>query len=232
MTRCLISYIPDLPLATGSRSPIRTKVSSERAAIRAKTAGRRYYSAGDVRTVSVDIAPADGQLRSQLMKIRINYSRIGDGISVYTENLVEDNGTRLKTFSVIPVEFGSPISEEWRQKGLIAQSQSIHSVTKYYFYTEYFDVLVFSDGNGELVGYYCDIVTPLEKIGNEYFLTDLFLDLWLTPDRTVWELDWDEFERAANAGLISTGLQEKARSTLKRLRDEIAKGTFPSAYID
>ena len=166
------------------------------------------------------------------MKVTINYSRMGNKTSLYTEGFVEDNGTRLKTFSVIPLEVSLPISEKWRREGLLSQSETIHSVTKYYFYNEHFDVLVFHDGEGNLLGYYCDIVTPLEKIGNEYFVTDLLLDLWVAPDLTTRELDWDEFEEAARSDLIPADLQEKARGTLENLRVEIAEGTFPSSYID
>ncbi len=36
--------------------------------------------------------------------------------------------------------------------------------------------------DGVTLGYYVDITTPLRNRGAEYTLTDLFLDLWVTPD--------------------------------------------------
>ena len=58
------------------------------------------------------------------------------------------------------------------------------------------------------------------------------LDLWLMPDLATYrELDWDEFEAAVQNGQIAANLQEKALSTMQRLRAEIGQGVFPSVYI-
>jgi predicted RNA-binding protein associated with RNAse of E/G family len=82
-----------------------------------------------------------------------------------------------------------------------------------------------------LLGYYCDIVTPLQKIGGDYYRTDLVLDLWVTPDLKLYELDWDEYEQVIEQGLMSIEQQEIARSTLERLKAEVATGRFPAEYI-
>jgi predicted RNA-binding protein associated with RNAse of E/G family len=82
-----------------------------------------------------------------------------------------------------------------------------------------------------LLGYYSDIATPLRKVDGEYFLTDLMLDLWVFPDKTFREVDWDEFEDAVQNGLIAADLQEKALSTMNRLRAETGRGVFPLASI-
>jgi protein associated with RNAse G/E len=166
------------------------------------------------------------------MQVKINYARIGKETQVFHEGLVEDNGTRLKTFSIIPIEYRTPISEAWWRDGFVPHGQLIYSLGKNYFYNEHFDVLEPRDEAGNLLGYYCDIATPLQKIDGEYFLTDLFLDLWIAPGLTSFrELDWDEFEAAVASGLLSADLQEKALSTVNRLRAEIGQGLFPSAYI-
>ncbi len=166
------------------------------------------------------------------MQVKINYARIGKETAIYTEGLVEDDGKRLRTFNIVPPEYQTPMSEGYWREGLIPPGQLIHSVAKYHFYNEHFDVLEFRDEDGILLGYYSDIATPLQKIDGEYFLTDLFLDLWIAPGLTAFrELDWDEFEAAIESGLLSADLQEKALSTMDRLRAEIRQGVFPLVYI-
>ncbi|MEK7783797.1 MAG: DUF402 domain-containing protein [Chloroflexota bacterium] len=166
------------------------------------------------------------------MQVKINYARIGKASTVYTEGFIEDDGMRLRTFNIVPVEYRTAMSEGWWRDGLIPPGQLIYSVAKYHFYNEHFDILELRDEAGALLGYYSDIVTPLQKIDGEYFLTDLMLDLWVFPDSTAFkELDWDEFEAAVQNGLLSADLQEKALSTMNRLRAEIGQGIFPAAYI-
>ncbi len=166
-----------------------------------------------------------------VQQVKIHFLRPGQPEVVYTEGLVGDDGRRLRTCSVVPAEFRLGWSERWRRQGLLEQGRTIHTVRKYHFYQETFDILEFRDEDGGLLGYYSDIVTPLRRVGREYYLTDLFLDLWLAPDGAVRELDWDEFEAAANAGLISPEQQQTARRTLDRLKQEIAAGHFPGVYI-
>ncbi|MGD9202197.1 MAG: DUF402 domain-containing protein [Chitinispirillia bacterium] len=166
------------------------------------------------------------------MKVNIHFARFNEPVTIFTEGFVNENETRLKTFSVIPTEFQSKLTIKWHQKGMIHKSQKPYSVTKYYFFKEYFDILEFNQENGELLGYYCDIVTPLEKLGSEYYITDLFLDFWISPTGSFTEFDIDEFEVAFEKGLISKTLREKTQESFARIRNEIETGLFPNSYID
>jgi predicted RNA-binding protein associated with RNAse of E/G family len=77
-------------------------------------------------------------------------------------------------------------------------------------------------------GYYCDIVTPprlLKDGGIE--LTDLFLDLWVSPDLRFKVLDEDELENAYSKGWITKQLYEKAEKELKKLINAVKQGKFP-----
>lgn len=72
--------------------------------------------------------------------------------------------------------------------------------------------------NGEHTGYYCDIVTPprpLEDNGVE--LTDLFLDLWVSPTLGFKVLDEEELETALRKDWITRQLYNKAREELEKL---------------
>jgi predicted RNA-binding protein associated with RNAse of E/G family len=163
--------------------------------------------------------------------VRINYRRLTRGISIYLEGIEADDGRRLTTYSVVPEAERSQLAEGfWRQQ-LLPSGTLLSAVRKHYFYTEYFDVLAFYGLDGDLAGYYCDIVTPLQKVGAEYFLTDLFLDFWLAPGQPPRALDLDEFEAGVAQGLMAEDQVVHARQTFARLQTEIQAGIFPNRYI-
>jgi hypothetical protein len=163
--------------------------------------------------------------------VNVHYRRFDRGLTVYTEELLEDDGVRLRTRAVIPQEFRAGVSAGLWRLGLLPREQVLSAVRKTYFYAEPFDVLEFFDQHDQFAGYYSDITTPLVKIDGEYFITDLLLDVWITPGGAAHELDWDEFEHAIHSGHLSAELQAHARAAIERLRAEIAAGQFPQRYL-
>jgi hypothetical protein len=167
-----------------------------------------------------------------MTQVAIHYRRLDQrGTTLYTETLVSDDGVRLQTFTAIPDEYRTAISQGLWGLGLLPRTQTFGSVRKHYFYAEPFDVLEFFDTAGRLAGYYSDITLPLTRVDGEYFITDLFLDVWITPQGAAHELDWEEFEEAARRGVLSAEQQAHARQAMRRLRAEIAAGAFPFQYI-
>jgi hypothetical protein len=166
------------------------------------------------------------------MKAVIHYKRINEPEVIYTESGASDDGIRLDTDTPISRE----ISVEWAKKrwvpnGLLREGQIIARVRKHHFYQQWFGVMELRGVEGELMGFYCDLLTPLVKRGGEYYLQDLMLDLWIAPDRSHKELDWDEFEAAARLGQIAAAHQQAAVSTLRRMVDETRTGIFPWSYL-
>jgi uncharacterized protein DUF402 len=166
------------------------------------------------------------------MQVNIHYSRLSArGTTIYREGLVADDGQQLTTYTVVPESERLRLAEGfWRQE-LLSPGRLLSAVRKHYYYAEYFDVLEFRGLDGELAGYYCDIVTPLKKVGADYYLTDLFLDYWLAPGQPPLALDEDEFEAAIGLGVLTANQIAQARSTFSRLGEEIAAGIFPNRYI-
>jgi len=77
-------------------------------------------------------------------------------------------------------------------------------------------------------GYYCDIGTPprlLEDGGIE--LTDLFLDLWVSPDLRYKVLDEEELANALKKRWIAKQLHDKAKKELKKLIVAVKQKQFP-----
>ena len=158
--------------------------------------------------------------------VTIHLARIGKPERVYREGFLADDGIRMKTHTIVSAPVSLHLSEKFQQAGWLRAGQRIHSISKHHFYREWFSILEYRGAQGETLGYYCDIVTPLQKLGGEYFLTDLILDLWIWPDLSYAELDWDEFEAAIAAGLISPEWREASAAAIKRLTNDIEQGLF------
>jgi len=164
-------------------------------------------------------------------EIKIKYIRPGKGVTEFVEDLVAEGEQYLKTFKVFSNEIIESLTQSLRNHGLIAEHQITTSVTKIYFLDEYFDLLLFHDARGEILGYYSDIGTPVIRTPDGYQMTDWFLDIWLSPDGTLFELDLDEFEEALSNNLLNAREAEIARSTFARLIDEVKQGIYPHTYM-
>ena len=96
----------------------------------------------------------------------------------------------------------------------------------------WFSILKVWNKQGERTGYYCDVVTPLQFLDrNKIELTDLFLDLWVSPDLRYKVLDEDELEEAFHKGWITKELYEKAGGELKRLILLVERKKFPPPLV-
>jgi hypothetical protein len=102
------------------------------------------------------------------------------------------------------------------------------------FKDKWFDVGKFYDRSKNWLGYYCDIVKPIRRLmsgSSTCVLTDLFLDLWITPDGKVYVLDEDELENAVRHGLISSTLAKKARLQVRMLVRKSELHEFPPTQV-
>ncbi|OGN93932.1 MAG: hypothetical protein A2Y88_06510 [Chloroflexi bacterium RBG_13_48_10] len=162
-----------------------------------------------------------------LMDAIINFTRPGKGVMHYVEGLVDDNSIRLKTLTCLSPGFSKKWCEDvWWQNGLIPPGILIGSVVKFLFYKEWFSVMQLVGTYENHLGYYVDLDTPMQKVGNEYFLTDLFLDLWIGPDGEFRELDRDEFEQGFKIGLLTPNQYKQTNRVCESLKREITSGEF------
>ena len=82
------------------------------------------------------------------------------------------------------------------------------------------------DTPGNRLGFYIDIHTTMRENGGELYLTDLFLDLWVGPDGSFFELDRDEFEQAYQARTLSYQHYKKAHQVHNNLKQIIVSGEY------
>jgi hypothetical protein len=164
-------------------------------------------------------------------QVTIELARIGKPPRTYTEGFLSDNGSQLRTLTVLPPEVSVNLSRDWQKAGRFWKGEVATTVRKILFYGEYFAIMQFLDYEMHSLGCYVDIVTPPQKVNGIYQLTDLILDLWITPDGRYDKLDVEEFEQAVTAGLLSSQWEENARITYTRVITEIPTGEFPGRYI-
>ena len=161
------------------------------------------------------------------MDIVINFMRPGKGVTRYTEGLIDDNRIGIKTFTPVSADFSLKwCQENWWWNGSIPHGKLISSVVKYLYYRDWYSVMQLIGMDGDHLGYYVDIDTPMRKVGGEYYLTDLFLDLWIATDRTFIELDREEFEASFLSGLITPYQYRKANRVIEMLKDKVNHGDF------
>lgn len=100
---------------------------------------------------------------------------------------------------------------------------------------KWYDVGKFYDRARNLVGYYCDIIKPLNKLlrtpAKSNMITDLFLDLWITPEGDYIVLDEDEFENAMKHGYLPKNLANQTWKQMDSLIRAFRAGRFPPAAV-
>lgn len=163
--------------------------------------------------------------------ITVKYVRPGKETSYYDEDVIIENDEYVKSLKRMPEEIAERLTRSLREHNFIARDQYCACITKIYFFHEYFNLLLFQDEHEGLLGYYSDIGTPLTKTDEGYQMIDWFLDIWLSPDGTLFELDEDEFEDALARDMLSPSEAEIARATFARLINEVKTGIYPNAYL-
>jgi hypothetical protein len=163
--------------------------------------------------------------------VRVHYIRPGKESRVYDETWLAEDSIRVQTLRTFPPEAADTVAAAWRHDGLLTSTQTIGSIRKHLFYAEWFTILELRDPAGHLLGHYSDIALPLTREGADYFLTDLFLDLWVPAGGPIRELDWDEFTAAEASGRLTREIAARARQVFAELRAAADAGRFPTAYI-
>jgi GrpB-like predicted nucleotidyltransferase (UPF0157 family)/predicted RNA-binding protein associated with RNAse of E/G family len=96
----------------------------------------------------------------------------------------------------------------------------------------WFNIVKIRNLQGTHTGYYCDITTPPRLLRDGSIeLTDLFLDLWVSPDLRYKVLDKDELEEALEKGWVEKQLHDKAKKELKKLITLVENGGFPPKLV-
>lgn len=105
------------------------------------------------------------------------------------------------------------------------------AIVYFEFIDKWFSIGKIRNLHGKHTGYYCDIIMPPRLLDDGVELTDLFLDLWVSPDLRYKILDEDEFEDAFRKGWITKELHDKAKRELQKLILAVENRRFPPAPV-
>ena len=152
--------------------------------------------------------------------IHFEYHRPGIGITVYDELLVLDrpdvkvllqngySGPAVDVADVRVLDSGAPII--W-----------------FVFPDAWHDIGRFHLTDGTFTGWYTNLCKPVTFNGDRWIGNDLFLDLWQFPDGTPRWLDEDEFEAAAESGIVDKALKKQVLNQRVLIDLQVSQGAWP-----
>ena len=98
---------------------------------------------------------------------------------------------------------------------------------EYYWLDRWYNVFRFSQPNGELRSYYCNVNIPPEFDGQTLKYVDLDIDILVEPDLTYRVVDLKDFELNAQRYNYSAQVQTNAAQALTELIGLIESRAFP-----
>lgn len=98
---------------------------------------------------------------------------------------------------------------------------------EYYWFDRWYNVFRFSQPNGELRNFYCNINIPPQFDGETLSYVDLDIDILVEPDFTFTILDRDDFEKNARRYSYSAAVQQSANQALTELTELVERRAFP-----
>lgn len=130
-----------------------------------------------------------------------------------------NNPTELKIISpniTLVINIWNEIDSIWKINGVITRDKGYKWVTKLEESKNY-TVEKILDKDGNFVGFYCDITSPVKLKENGYEFYDWYLDVFQPVDGKPEILDEDEFDQAVKAGYLTEAEILIARKALNQL---------------
>ena len=141
---------------------------------------------------------------------------------------------RLETANMLMMESELHVARPVRVRGNIIANNGYLAIW-FVFRNKWYDIGKFYDRKRRWIGYYCDIVNPVGKLlsipSRTSVITDLFLDLWITPRQECYILDVGELQAALTRNHISRPMAQKARKQITNLIRLVRQGRFPPKAV-
>lgn len=159
--------------------------------------------------------------------VHIHYLRPPDRREVFTQRLLLDSPEVKITFAE-SVPFDPPI----RIHGQVALEAGSDAIW-FTFPGVWHDIGRFHLADGTFTGIYANILTPaVFKPGGVWETTDLFLDVWVSPEGEISILDEDQLQEAEQEDWVSPEQSRKAREEAERIRSAAAGGKWPPSIVE
>lgn len=144
-------------------------------------------------------------------------------LKLYRKRIIPEECILLENDEVLHID-SEVIVTKWNT---LHPKKTLHHGYSCYFLERGFKVSKFYDHDGNLISWYCDIIThTYDQETNTYIFTDLLVDVIVYPDGFVRVVDLDELADAQRDGLITTEDMQKALRRTDKLLSLIYKGAF------
>jgi predicted RNA-binding protein associated with RNAse of E/G family len=152
--------------------------------------------------------------------IQYSYTRPGKDTAVYDHWLVVDRPD-LKVL-LMEAYAGDPLVIDGK---VVAEPGA--ALLWFVFPGVWHDIGRFHLADDTFTGWYTNLCTPVEIQENTWASTDLFLDLWMTPDGYQSWLDEDELADAVRAELLDDSTQSQIAGERSRIQTQLDLGAWP-----
>jgi predicted RNA-binding protein associated with RNAse of E/G family len=152
--------------------------------------------------------------------ISLQYFRPGKPTATYVERLLLDR-PEVKVLAM------DVVGGNEMKVGKATVFEPGSTLTWFVFPGQWHDIGKFYLADRAFTGWYTNICTPVLLTRDRWSVTDLFLDLWLSPEGEAQWLDVDEFDAAVRSGTLDPELAREARSEQARIDASVAKGDWP-----
>ncbi len=154
-----------------------------------------------------------------------------ENVKLYRKRLIPEECVYLKD-DMILYRDKEVIITRWNT---LHPKKTLHHGYSCYFLERGFKVSKFYDHDGQLISWYCDIIShTYNEATDTYVFTDLLADVIVYPDGFVRVVDLDELADALRDHLITQEELQTALRHLDKLLSLIYKGAFPKLqkYIE
>ncbi|HIR28352.1 MAG TPA: DUF402 domain-containing protein [Candidatus Choladousia intestinigallinarum] len=144
-------------------------------------------------------------------------------VKLYRKRIIPEECILLENDEILHVD-REIIVTKWNT---IRPKKTLHHGYSCYFLERGFKVSKFYDHSGNLISWYCDIVShTFDPSTNTYVFTDLLVDVIVYPDGFVRVVDLDELADAFREGMLTPEQLQLALRRTDKLLSLIYKGAF------
>ncbi len=158
-------------------------------------------------------------------RVRIHYRRLPDREQIFDQRVVLERDDVIVTLT-------DPMSLELPM--LIDGAAALEQGSRVVWFTfpgQWHDVGRFHLADGSFTGCYGNVLTPPRILGNAWYTTDLFLDVWVPANGAPKLLDEDELEEAKALSHIDEELARRARDEANTLLERATRGEWPPEVV-
>lgn len=158
-------------------------------------------------------------------RVRIHYRRPPDHLKIYHQRVVLERDDVIVTISD-PLELSEPL--------LVGGKPGLEHGSRAVWFTfpgVWHDIGRFHLADGTFTGIYANILTPPRLEGEDWYTTDLWLDVWLRPGLPAQLLDEDEFAEGVAKGFIDSATADRARHEAEDILALAETDAWPPAVV-